>query len=84
MKIIQKMYKSIITKKLGVGVTFPRVVLYSRRNAVGYGFIKPETVIKMLVIKLYIENMRANIRNNQLIRLNKEAVMVEYRYGKME
>jgi len=48
---------------LGVEVIFLRAVVYSRRNAVGYGFIKPETVIKILVIKLYIKNMRANTRN---------------------
>ena len=58
------MCESIITKKLGVGVTFPRVVLYFRRNTVGYGFIKLEIVIAILAMKLYVRNIRANMRNN--------------------
>ena len=50
------MYKSIVTKKLGVGVIFPRAVIYSKRNAIGFGLIKPEIVIVILVMKLYIGN----------------------------
>ena len=69
---------------LGVEVIFLRAVVYSRRNAVGFGLIKPETVIKILAIKLYIRYMRSNIKNNQLIRSNKKVVMVEYRYRKMD
>ena len=78
------MYKSIVTKKFKVGAIFPRVVLYSRRNTIGFSLIKPKTVVAMLAMKLHIRNMRVNTRNNQLIRLNEEAVMVKYRYGKIE
>jgi len=55
-------------------------VIYSRRNVVGYGLVKPETVLVILLIKLYEGNMRANTRNNELIYSNKEAVIVEYGY----
>ena len=79
-RILQKIYEKIIIKKLGVGENFPRAVLYSRRNTVGYGLVKPETVLAMLSIKLHAGNIRANTRNKELICSNKEAVMVEYGY----
>ena len=57
-------------------------MIYSRRNTVGYGLVKPEIVLAMLSMKLYIGNTRVNTRNKELICLNEEAVMVKYRYGK--
>ena len=83
-RILQKMYEKIIIKKLGVGENFPQVVLYSKRNTVGYGLVKLETVLAMLLMKLHIGNMRANTRNKELICSNKEAVMVEYRYREVK
>ena len=56
-------------------------MIYSRRNTVGYGLVKLEIVLVMLLMKLYIENIRANTRNKELIYSNKEAVIVEYGYG---
>ena len=74
------MHKKIIIKKLGVGENFLRVVIYSRRNTVGYGLVKSEALLAMLSIKLHVKNMRVSTRNKELICSNKEVVMVKYGY----
>ena len=83
-RILQKMYGKIIIKKLGVEENFLRGVLYSRRNTVGYGLVKAETVLAMISMKLYVGNIRANTRNKDLNCLNKEVVMVEYGYREVK
>ena len=64
---LQKMHEVIIVKKLRLKAIFYRAVLYIRRNAVGIRLIWPETVIVMIVSKLFMENIRAPMRLNKLI-----------------
>ena len=61
---------------------FPRVVLYSRRNAIGIGLIRPKMVIAIQACKLYLGNLRAQMRIARMIRINEEVIMIEYRRGK--
>lgn len=56
------MYKTVISKKLNLEATFLREILCIRRYANGIGFIKLETMIVILVCKLYIGNLRAKMR----------------------
>lgn len=64
---LQKMYKVIIAKKLRLGSTFLRAILYSRQNVMGLGLIKPIIVIVMLASKQFIRNIRLESRLNKLI-----------------
>ena len=74
-----KLYEKIIAKKLRLGETFPRHILYVRQNEVRIGLIKLETAIAISKVKLYIGNIRANTRIVDLIKVNEERVMIEYR-----
>ena len=75
---LYKLYEKIIVKKLRLEETFLRYVLYTRQNVVEIGLIKPETAIAMLKVKLYIRNIRSNTRITNLIKVNKEKVIIEY------
>jgi len=77
LKDIEKTHEVVIAKKLNLGNTFSRAILYSRRNVVGIGLIKVETVIVMLVCKLCIGNLRANNKISRLIRYDKKWIIVE-------
>ena len=63
------MYKTIIAKKMGLRSNLYRVILYIRQNAVGLGLIQPQTAIAMLKTKLYIYNIRLQIKIANLIRI---------------
>ena len=41
-----------------IETTFPRAILYSRRNAIGLKLIRPKTAIAMQAYKLYLGNLR--------------------------
>ena len=60
---------------MNLGVTFPRAALYFRKNALGIGLVKPETVIAILVC---IRNTRAETRIGRLIKHNEQMKMIEY------
>jgi len=68
----------VISKKLNLGAKFLRVILHTRRNAIGIDLIKLETIIVILVCELYIGDLRAKIRISWLIRYNEEVIMVDY------
>ena len=63
---------------MNLGSTFPRAILYFRRNTLGIGLIKPETIIAILACKLYIGNVRAETRIRKLIKYNEQIKIVEY------
>ena len=44
--------------KLGLRKTFPRVVMHSRKSALGLGLISPKTAIVIKKIKLFVERAR--------------------------
>ena len=62
---------------MNLGTTFLRAVWCSRRNAIRIELIQPKTIIAILVYKLYIRNLRADIWISRLIRCNEEARIVE-------
>ena len=51
--------------------------MYLITKATGFKLVKLETAITVLAMNLVIENIRAEIKSNYLIRLNKEAVILE-------
>ena len=63
---------------------FPRAVLYLRRNTIGIGLIRPKMAIVIQVYKLYLDNLKAQIRIARMIRINEEAIIIEYRRGKQK
>ena len=78
------MYESVIAKKLRLRANFLKTVLHTRQNAVGIELVHLETVITILASKFHIGNLRADTKVSKLIRLNKEALIVEYGKGKIE
>ena len=74
----------VIAQKIKLGIIFPHVVLYSRRNVIGLGLIRPKTAIAMQAYKLYLGNLRAQMRIARIIRINKEAIIIEYGRGKQK
>ena len=61
------MCEIVISKKLNLEVIFLRAILDARRNTIGIGLIKPETIIIMVAYKLGACNLRAKIRISQLL-----------------
>ena len=61
-KELRRMYETTLAKKLRLGSNFPRTALYSRKNAVEIGLIKPKTVVATLACKLHVGNLRANTK----------------------
>jgi len=49
-----------------------------RQNTIGIGLIFLEIVIIIFASKLCVGNLRADTKVGKLIRLNEEALMVEY------
>ena len=72
------MHEPIIIKKIRISLTFPRAVLYSKKNVVELGLIKPSIAIVILAYKLYIRNLRANTRIAKIIRIHEEVIIIEY------
>ena len=50
LRILEKMYKVPILKKLGLGKTFPRYLLYTVKSALSLGLIWPKTVLAMTML----------------------------------
>ena len=65
-----------------LGMTFLRAVLYLRRNMIGIGLIRPKIIIVMQACKLYLVNLRVQMRIARIIRINEEAIIIEYERGK--
>ena len=63
-------------------IVFLRAVLYSRRNAIGLGLIRPKMMITIQACKLYTGNLCSKTRIVRLFRMNEEAIVIEYSRGK--
>ena len=63
--------------KLRLSRKFPRLILYSRKSALGVGIIKPSTIIDMLKAKQYIGHKRMNSIVQESIKLQEEYLIVE-------
>ena len=74
----RKLHETTIAKKLRLGSNFPREALNSRKNAVGLGLIKPKKVAATLAWKLYIGNVRANMKTCKIIRMQEESLTTEH------
>ena len=79
-KELQRIHEEMISIKLRLGQKFPRHVLYTRRNAIGIGLIKPNTTITMLTIKLFIRNS-AKTRIAQIVKIIDEMEAIEHGQG---
>ena len=77
-KELRKLYKSTIDKKLRLGSNFPIAALYSIKNAVVIGLIKPKKAIATLYCKLCIGNARVKIKIRKIIRHQEEAVTIDH------
>ena len=81
---LRSLYKMIILKKLGLGATFPQLILYIRQNIMGVRLIKLSIAIAMLVSKLYIGNRRDKTRVRKLISIIDEKLTIENRLSLIE
>ena len=69
----------MVIVKLRLEQKFLRYVLYTRRNAIGIGLIKPNTAITVLTMKLFIGNKRAKTKISQMIKIIDKMVMIKNR-----
>ena len=74
---LQQIYEEPLLVKLGLSRNFPRLVLYSRKSALGVGIMRPSTIIDMLKAKQYLGHKRMNSIANQSIQLQEEYLKVE-------
>ena len=58
-KILMKISEKVLLKKMGLSEKFLRMMLYARKSALGVGLIKPSTMVLILLLKLYVEHVRA-------------------------
>ena len=45
-----------MVQKLGLGQSFPRLLLHTRKRSLGVGLIEPQTAIDLLVQKFHVGN----------------------------
>jgi len=76
-----KLSERVLLKKLGLGETFPRDVLYLRKSALGVGLLKPTTVLAILSMKLYVGHMRIEDQISKMIRIIQENEGLQYGYN---
>ena len=61
-EILMRISEPVILVKLELNKKFPRIILYTRKIALGIEIMKLSTIIVLLVIKLYLEHKRADDR----------------------
>ena len=71
-KELKRLYKEPLLMKLRLSRNFPRVVLYSRKSALGVGIMVPLTIISLLKAKLYLSNIRVKCTTYQAISVQEE------------
>ena len=55
---LKKTCEEPMSRKLGLGKSFPRDLSCARKTALGSGLIDPQTALDMLEIKIYVGNKR--------------------------
>jgi len=55
-RILIEIYERLILKKLGLSKKFPKVLLCSRRSALGVRLVKSSTYLAMLTLKQHIRS----------------------------
>jgi len=55
---LKRIFEAPILWKLGLSVKFLKELLYARRSALSVGLITPNIVLSIVVLKLYICNIR--------------------------
>ena len=74
---LKRLYEEPLLVKLGLSRKFPRVVLYSRKSALGVGIMALNTILAMLKAKLYLGNIRRKGETHKAIELQEELMTVE-------
>jgi len=80
-KTIMKAYEATMLNKLGLSQKFPKELIYSRREALGVGLLKPSTIIAILATKQYFGHKRMRGRISNIININEEKAALEYGYS---
>ena len=79
--ILKKIYEPVILKKMGLSEKFPRLMLYSRKTALGVGLMSPNTIISTLALKLYLGHNRSKSELSKVININEENARLFYGYS---
>ena len=66
---------------MGISEKFPRLVLYSRKSALGVGLMSPNTIVSSLALKLYAGHNRYKSKLLKIIRINEENTRLYYGYS---
>jgi len=79
---LKRIYESKLSKKLQIGKKFPRLLLYTRKLALGIRLISPDTFLATAVVKQYIGNLRAQNNMSTMIIAIEEIMAVHCGYSK--
>ena len=72
------MHEPVTLRKMGLSKKFPRLVLYSRRIALGIGLMVPNTIISSLGLKSHVSCNRCESKFSKVIRMNEENARCYY------
>jgi len=72
-----KIYEGPIVEKFGLGEKFLCKVLYFHKNFLGMGFMRPNTILTILSMKLYFGYTRLRSNTNDLIEHSLQTYEVE-------
>ena len=66
---------------MGLSENFPRLMLYSRKTALGVELMSPNTIISVLALKLYLGHNRSKSELSKVININEENARLFYGYS---
>ena len=69
---LKRICEELLLRKMGFSQKFPQNALYSRKIAIGIGIMELLTIIDMLKLKLYIENIRKGGNTAMMIKAREE------------
>ena len=76
-KELKRIYEEPMLVKLGFSKKFPRIILYTRKSALGVGLMQPSTIIAILKLKSYIRNKRKQRNVTKSINIQEEYQEIE-------
>ena len=76
-KELKRIYKEPMLIKLGFSKKFPRIVLYTRKSALGVELMQLSTIIAILKLKSYIGNKRKQRNTTKSINIQEEYQEIE-------